>query len=592
MDERSPNFIPSQDISTIDAELSDISFSRSLSEDKHEILIMTIDIGDGRSDDLTVHEGDKPEILAEQFCLKHNLGADVEEALKEQIEYNISLIVEEERQAASLLFQNQGSSRMNKKSPENSQYRGRQNYQPESQNHQPKINEHSRKLIEGKFIGNVYDRLHKIGQKHSPKKETEKPKPRSASQKPINNNGDKLYYKGIMLKEKTEKKIQKIKQTQLDEAMKDLTFKPKTNSKSPISRNISHLLEKGKEKEQNIEKKRSQILEEEMKKCTFAPAINQKSSEMARFKCTSPDRFAALYDNARVKDEKMTIFSHNVLRSICPFAPDTSLTSKVNKSFSKTEKSKDKHPPEISTSQENTDPVTGQPFFRPRIGRAPAKRDVKDIGEHLYSYAKKSISVEIKSQSPKHLGNMTSEKIVERIKYLRLKEIFEMMDPDENGNISSRTIEKSSLPPTIRAILYPLIEELTNMNETLNFDEFLESVELLLKTLSPGEKSILLMSNKPKPQQQPQYTFKPSINTSFSQDSTGEPIYVRNAKKLEITQSKLKKERSIKEITEMNQCTFFPQTNKQKIHKDQSESSFLDASFPVTFIGINNSYCL
>ena len=53
----------------------------SMEETGNEVLIMTIDIGDGRKDDLLVREDDDPKVLADNFCNKHSLGSEVKKAL-------------------------------------------------------------------------------------------------------------------------------------------------------------------------------------------------------------------------------------------------------------------------------------------------------------------------------------------------------------------------------------------------------------------------------------------------------------------------------------------------------------------------------
>ena len=56
---------------------------------------MTVDIGDGRSDTITVREEDSYVDLAKQFQDKHGLIADVIEPLAEHIKFNVEKVLKE-----------------------------------------------------------------------------------------------------------------------------------------------------------------------------------------------------------------------------------------------------------------------------------------------------------------------------------------------------------------------------------------------------------------------------------------------------------------------------------------------------------------
>jgi predicted house-cleaning noncanonical NTP pyrophosphatase (MazG superfamily) len=92
-----------------------------------------------------------------------------------------------------------------------------------------------------------------------------------------------------------------------------------------------------------------------------------------------------------------------------------------------------------------------------------------------------------------------SEKIVKKIKLTRYKEIFEDLLPDIKGCINKETIYKSNLPDKIKHIVKPLIDEIEEFDESLNFKEFCDAMEVLLKFTSPADKSLLLKTSKPKP---------------------------------------------------------------------------------------------
>jgi hypothetical protein len=48
-------------------------------------LTLTIEVGEGQTDDILVHEGDQARKLATAFALKHQIGEQLKELLCEQI---------------------------------------------------------------------------------------------------------------------------------------------------------------------------------------------------------------------------------------------------------------------------------------------------------------------------------------------------------------------------------------------------------------------------------------------------------------------------------------------------------------------------
>ena len=58
-------------------------------EKKPELLLMTVEIGDGRRDTLTICEGDDPQKLAIEFCNKHDLDERMIETLQQHIMMNL-----------------------------------------------------------------------------------------------------------------------------------------------------------------------------------------------------------------------------------------------------------------------------------------------------------------------------------------------------------------------------------------------------------------------------------------------------------------------------------------------------------------------
>jgi hypothetical protein len=71
----------------------------SLDGQEKELLIMTIEIGDGQKDTLRVFENDDPNELAKQFCEKHGLNPNIVYPLAQNIYANMEQVLQERLEA-------------------------------------------------------------------------------------------------------------------------------------------------------------------------------------------------------------------------------------------------------------------------------------------------------------------------------------------------------------------------------------------------------------------------------------------------------------------------------------------------------------
>ena len=58
-----------------------------------ELLTITIDIGNGKQENIQVFEGDDPYTLAREFAVKHRLDMRLTELLASQIQSNIEQVI-------------------------------------------------------------------------------------------------------------------------------------------------------------------------------------------------------------------------------------------------------------------------------------------------------------------------------------------------------------------------------------------------------------------------------------------------------------------------------------------------------------------
>ena len=123
----------------------------------------------------------------------------------------------------------------------------------------------------------------------------------------------------------------------------------------------------------------------------------------------------------------------------------------------------------------------------------------------------------------------------------------------------------------IKGILSPLLEELKKLNETLSFQEFFNAMELLMKSLTPTEKNILLMTGKSKQQPVVEYNFKPKIN-QIQKTQPRNDMYERGLQKKREIWRRIMHEKEEKEKAEMKECIFKPNI-AIKHKKTQSSAS-------------------
>ena len=148
---------------------------------------------------------------------------------------------------------------------------------------------------------------------------------------------------------------------------------------------------------------------------------------------------------------------------------------------------------------------------------------------------------------------------MKKIKYSRYKEIFNSLCPNSKGVISPETIQRSQAPGGIKKIIAPLIEELEELDETLDFHEFYDAMEMLMKVLTPGDKSNLLLPNKTSSQgkSEPKGKTKASVSMSTRNMSTSS-LYERSLQRKQEISRKLAKERESLEEQQMKECKFVP----------------------------------
>ena len=172
------------DISSIEG--SQNSMYNSVEDHGREILILNIDIGGGKTDEIIIREHDTPKFIAKEFCRRHKLNPEAEKVLIDVIKQHIHVKPTVE---VSMMA------------------------------------EQKSKNEEGSKIFSIEMTHEEPQQKKSETlQEAEILKQSKSFHRP--NYGERLYTVGLINKEKHEKKIKDIREKLNQEKMKDATFKP------------------------------------------------------------------------------------------------------------------------------------------------------------------------------------------------------------------------------------------------------------------------------------------------------------------------------------------------------------------------------
>ena len=125
--------------------------------------------------------------------------------------------------------------------------------------------------------------------------------------------------------------------------------------------------------------------------------------------------------------------------------------------------------------------ITGQELYKPKICRGPLNPNKRQENFDIDKfYNQKLIEDNNKLHEEEILNNLEkkkhylelSMKSVLKMKIEKYKEIFHLLDSDQDGFISSRNIKLSNLNSDILETLTPVLEDLQKNEKKMNFKEF------------------------------------------------------------------------------------------------------------------------
>ncbi|OMJ67225.1 hypothetical protein SteCoe_35668 [Stentor coeruleus] len=552
--------------------MDQVDFESPRNDEKHtdeghqsnrELLVMTVEIGDGRQDVIAIHENDDPSELARVFAEKHNLDNSLMESLISLIQENKDIIHKKELgQVGSLDW-------MVSNSMSPSQH----------------LNDHKDKGLKKPKKGTVYDRIYQQLKKNNTSTSIQSSQMSKSKSSGNFNYGEYLYVKGLKKKDEIKKTAELKQQAKEDSELPELTFSPNINKNSSMisPRNSDkpeeNLWKKGKDYQNHLEKLRQAQQEDEMKECKFTPAINTKSKK----KNGSKKTYEQLYENAeKLKEKQMKKIEEE--QKQYTFKPNVSLTKKKGVYESKeevfdrldsTKKVFEEELERIRKEQEekDVDDTTGQKLFKPMINNTGEKRTTQiAVWDILYSRndtKKKELEdlqneqlkqAEAASASKKSLPE--SDKIFHDFRQRQYERLFKTLDSDADGYISANAIRIDQIDIKALEILTPFFEELQSSEDALDFTQFANKMDVLCKGLNVAQRATLLKKETKQeieePERKPYISQTSVILAEKKRSSMPADMYERLTASNKMTEMRMQKIKEDKEKEMSKECTFKP----------------------------------
>lgn len=203
-----------------------------------------------------------------------------------------------------------------------------------------------------------------------------------------------------------------------------------------------------------------------------------------------------LYLEHKMKEEKIKQNEKDFVKENYPFKPTIPESSKklINRNETKQQfiqrlNGTKKLAQEIVVQTKKKDSVTGKDLYKPVVSRGPRNPKSREVTVNLDGYYDQKILEEKKKiHELEMLNNLEKKKIwlessmksVLKMKIEKFKEIFELLDSDMDGFISSRNIKLSCLDSDMLKTLTPLLEELQKKGTNMDFKEFCLLADKLL----------------------------------------------------------------------------------------------------------------
>ena len=223
-------------------------------------------------------------------------------------------------------------------------------------------------------------------------------------------------------------------------------------------------------------------------------SYNQNNSDIKLTKFEMhPDRdiHDYLYLEAKIKEKRQQEYSKKVMAQICPFKPTiheykSERTESTKDFYNRISQPKDKKENEIIICKKNS----SEPKYNPQdyktkiyIKRSSKERKIREdraiINQNIQN-EKKTKEKKKNLEDKKKLFLEQSKEIIYKMKIDRLKNVFDKLDSDADGIISSSKIQLSELDHEILQAITPLLKELQDTGNQITFKDFCLKADKLI----------------------------------------------------------------------------------------------------------------
>ena len=543
-----------------------------------QILVLTIDIGNGRNDILVVHEHDDPGLLATEFSNKYGLDSKLQRNLTTMIQENIKEVLKnnlhlKEPEGSEQSYQSPFLSPIKPSAIPQEDLKSAKT--ENSRSNRPKKSQSRANIEKPSVYNEVYRQLLKTENSHSMSSIS------STSKRGGPNYGDYLYAKGLKDRDQAEKYKEMKKQEQFEKEMHHYTFSPLINTNSSIisprafEKPEQTLYKKQQEKQEKIAKMRQVIEKDEMKECSFVPKINKSSLS----KDSLGNKHEELYNQAKeLKAKRVQDIEED--KKKFPFRPEVGNASKKNQSetteefLDRLDRSKRFTYLEILAirKQKEAEDMSECKQFRDELRNGPSRHETEEIWDFLYkerdskakdveaSQKEAFKTLESISQSKKISDN--SAKIFEKFRVKQFENLFVLMDSDNDGIISACRIDLNSIEPEVLKVLTPFFEELEQSQLEIERENFVRSMENLYNILNVEQKAVLI--KRCKKVEEEAADGKPFISARSSdlatkvQGKLPEDFFERQIMVTKMKEMKIEQLKEKLEMKNMSECSFKP----------------------------------
>ena len=392
------------------------------------------------------------------------------------------------------------------------------------------------------------------------------------------------------------------------------------------------LIKYGRQARERLEQKRSEKLFLEIRECRFKPNISKTSKRMfggyesdgdGSWRAGSADgreKYMSLYEDALRRKERQEKVYSNCMGPEFTFKPDTTkskyyyqrletrdpayqqramrtMSEECSRQpslgrhhyrtasegrLSEKERLQRSLKKSATLSNELSDPESGFPWFRPRVGRGPRNpnnpryhmQDRREVARLLYELDReRRAKLESKrraqaaAQAELHERVHTTEKsraMVEERKIARFSDLFRLLDSDRDGLISAERIDVSGLEPEALGVLQLVFAELEETGLALNEDEFVDACYRLYEALAPPQRKVLLRGGASRSRERPALAPRtPAIDANSAKIAAAtrgpkEDVALVLLRKKQEYDQRARERRQEKENLELLGCTFHP----------------------------------